>query len=173
MMLTMRAAHALPSHNITVTVIRKILLATLLAVCPLAAQAPKPAPHPKPNPRMTAAIDKTLELGADAVLPPHVSNLLGISPQELETPVKQNFQPGEPIRGFEVSKEEHKNVVLFVESRANKESTFYLTSPTGILRKVLSVREGVGYARTPTKEDKETFEKEKQYWLDRIVPKKQ
>ena len=79
---------------------------------------------------------------------------------------------GEPIKGFEVSTDEHQNVVIFIENRTAKEITFYLTSRAGTLRKVLSVREGTGYSRQPTKDDVESFRKEKQYWLDRLVPKK-
>jgi hypothetical protein len=121
------------------------------------------------NKRLAAAIDRTVAEGHDAVLPPHVSHLLGISPQEHEVPIKQFVEMGEPIHGFEVSTAEHNNVVIFVESRAQKETTFYLTSRRGLLRKVLSVREGVGYDRSPTKDDKEAFEKEKQRWMDRLA----
>jgi hypothetical protein len=141
----------------------------LLMVPLLVAQAPTSA-APKAKSRLATAIDRTLEQGHDAVLPPHVSHLLGISPEEHEVPVKQFAEMGEPIRGFEVSAAEHKNLVLFVESRANNQSTFYLSSPRGTLRKVLAVIEGVGYARVPTKDDREAFEKEKQYWIDRLVP---
>jgi hypothetical protein len=142
----------------------------LLMVPLLVAQAPTAA-APKAKSRLATAIDRTLEQGHDAVLPPHVSHLLGISPEEHEVPVKQFAEMGEPIRGFEVSAAEHNNVVLFVESRANNQSTFYLSSPRGALRKVLTVIEGIGYARVPTKDDREAFEKEKQYWIDRLVPK--
>jgi len=115
------------------------------------------------------AIDRTLAEGNEAILPPHVSNLLGISPKEHEIPVKQFVEMGEPIRGFEVSTAEHNNVVIFVESRTQKKSTFYLTSRRGILRKVLSIIEGVGYSRVPTKDDKDEFEKEKKRWTDQLA----
>lgn len=141
----------------------------MLMVPLLVAQAPTPA-APKAKSRLATAIDRTLEQGHDAVLPPHVSHLLGISPEEHEVPVKQFAEMGEPIRGFEVSAAEHKNLVLFVESRTNNQSTFYLSSPRGTLRKVLAVIEGVGYARVPTKDDREAFEKEKQYWINQLVP---
>jgi hypothetical protein len=78
---------------------------------------------------------------------------------------------GEPIRGIEVSEAEHNNVVMFVESRAEKKTTFYLTSRRGVLRKVLSVIEGVGYDRLPTENDKREFEKEKQHWIDVLASK--
>jgi hypothetical protein len=78
---------------------------------------------------------------------------------------------GELIRGFEVSTADHNNVVIFVENRAQKQSTFYLTSKRGTLRKVLAVIKGTGYSRRPTKPDQEAFEKEKQRWVDQLAPK--
>jgi len=45
-----------------------------------------------------------------------------------------------------------------------------LTSRQGVLRKVVSVKQGVGEIRRITSEDKKAFEKEKQFWLDRLAP---
>lgn len=85
--------------------------------------------------------------------------------------MKQFVEMGEPIRGFEVSTAQPNNVVIFVESRAQKQSTFYLMSKRGTLRKVLTVVEGTGYSRNPTKDDQQEFHKEKQRWVDELVPK--
>lgn len=134
------------------------------------AQSQKP-PASTTKSRLATAIDLTLEKGHESTLPPHISTLLAIS-QGKEVPIKQAVEMGEPVRGFEVSTDEHHNVVIFVENRTAKETTFYLTSRSGTLRKVLSVREGTGYSRQPTKDDAESFRKEKQHWLDRLVPKK-
>jgi uncharacterized protein YaiI (UPF0178 family) len=60
---------------------------------------------------------------------------------------------------------------MFVENRAQKQTTFYLMSKRGTLRKVLAVIEGTGYPRQPTKQDREAFEKEKQRWVDQLAPK--
>ena len=147
----------------------KVIAVMLLAVCSLAAQSRTPtAPATS---RFAAAIDQTVAHGRDAVLPPHISHLLGISPREQEVPIKQFVIMGEPIRGIEISKAETNNVVIFVENRAQKESTFYLTSKRGTLRKVLSVKNGVGYGRQPTRDDREALEKEKQYWVEQLSPK--
>lgn len=173
MMLVMRAAHAHFSGFFSPSIaLRRMwnVIVVLLAVSSLAAQSETSA-APRAKSRLATAIDRTLEHGHDAILPPHVSHLLGISPQEHEVPVKQFTEMEEPIRGFEVSTAEHNNVVVFVEKRVQKESTFYLTSQRGTLRKVLSVIEGVGYDRLPTKDDKEAFEKEKQHWVDLLAPK--
>lgn len=150
---------------------RNVIVLMFVSAGCLTAQTQKPA-APKTKSRLATAIDVTLEKGHDAILPPHVSHLLGISPQEQEVPVKQFVQMGEPVRGFEISSAEHNNVVIFVENRAQKQTTFYLMSRHGTLRKVLAVVEGTGYARVPTKDDREAFEQEKQWWLDQLAPKK-
>jgi hypothetical protein len=171
MMLLMQAALAVSS---TLCARRRqisgAIAVVLLAVCSLTAQSQKSAAHATKTP-LVSAIDRTLDEGHDAILPPHVSNLLGISPEEHEIPVKQFVQMGEPIRGFEVSTAEHNDVVIFVESRSEKQSTFYLTSRRGNLRRVLAVIEGVGHSRLPTKHDKDEFEKEKKRWTDQLATK--
>ena len=146
------------------------LLLMLLAVWAVASPAQKAAAAKTTSP-LDRAVDRTLAEGHDALLPPHVSNLLGISPAEHEVPVKQAVEMGELIRGFEVSTAEHNNVVIFVENRAQKQTTYYLMSKHGTLRKVLAVIEGTGYSRQPTQEDREAFEKEKQRWLQELAPK--
>ena len=125
----------------------------------------------KAQPRLAIAVDKTLTQGRDAILPPHISHLLGISPDEREVPVKQFAQIGEVVKGFEISVAKHDDIVIFLEDRSNKESTFYLTSPLGRVKKVAWVKAGVGYDRPPTAKDKNAFESEKQYWLDLLAPK--
>lgn len=173
MMLAMHAASHSASvfspRNICVRQLQTIALMLLLAVCGAATHVQAQTKAPKSP--LAAAIARVLAEGHDAILPPHVSNLLGISPQEQEVPVKQFAEMGEPIRGIEVSTADHNNVVIFVESRAQKESTFYLMSRGGVLRKVLSVQQGVGHSRQPTKDDKESFEKEKQHWVAQLAPK--
>jgi hypothetical protein len=146
------------------------VIVVLLVFGTLAAQSQKSA-TPKTDTRFATAIEITLEKGHDSTLPPHISTLLGIA-HEHEVSIKQAVQMGEPIRGFEVSNDEHHDVVIFVENRTAKETTFYLTSRAGTLRKVLSVQEGTGHPRRPTTQDVIAFRKEKLYWIDRIVPKK-
>jgi hypothetical protein len=168
----MQAAHSIWSVCSSKKILGWIpnVIFVLLTIALVAAQSQKPA-VPKTKSRLATAIDLTLEKGHESTLPPHISTLLGISHGK-EVPIKQAIEMGEPIKGFEVSTDEHHNVVVFVENRTAKETTFYLTSRAGTLRKVLSVREGTGYSRQPTKDDVESFRKEKQLWVDRLVPKK-
>lgn len=62
------------------------------------------------------------------------------------------------------------DIVLFVVDEKANDQTLYLTSPEGTLRKVVSVEAGVGMVRRITDKDKKAFEKEKQFWLDRLAP---
>jgi hypothetical protein len=133
------------------------------------AQAQKGA-GPKTDKRLALAVNKTLEQGHDAFLPPHISHLLGISPDEQKVPVKQFAEMGEIIKGFEVSATNHNDIVIFVENHSQGESTFYLLSARGTVRKVVSIQAGVGYARAPTASDRTDLAAEKQYWLDRLAP---
>jgi hypothetical protein len=125
---------------------------------------------PKTEKRLALAVRRTLEQGHDVFLPPHISHLLGISPDEQKVPVKQVAEMGETIKGFEVSAANHDDIVIFVENPSHGESTFYLLSATGTARRVVSVKAGVGYDRAPTAADRTALAREKQYWLDRLVP---
>jgi hypothetical protein len=77
---------------------------------------------------------------------------------------------GKVVQGFDVSKANKNDVVLFVANEATNDQTLYLTSKEGVLRKVVTVKEGVGQAQKITGEDRKAFEKEKQFWLDRLAP---
>jgi len=60
---------------------------------------------------------------------------------------------------------------LFATDEAANEQTYYLTSRLGRLRRVLAVREGSPHVLPPTGKEKAAFEKELNFWLDRIVPR--
>ena len=169
-MMLVQSAHRVFSSSFARRKMRHGLLLMLLTVAGVRSPAQTSAGS-KTSAALARAIDRTLAEGHDAILPPHVSNLLGISPGEHEVPVKQFVQMGELIRGFEISTAEHNNVVMFVENRAQKQTTFYLMSRRGTLRKVLAVIQGTGHPRQSTKQDRETFDNEKQRWVDELAPK--
>src|SRR5207249_9605374 len=61
----------------------------------------KPLPTPQARKRMVQAVDKTLQEGPHAKLPPHLSTLLGLS-QEQECPVRKGVvRTGKVVQGFE------------------------------------------------------------------------
>jgi hypothetical protein len=74
------------------------------------------------------------------------------------------------VQGFDVSVTNHKNVVLFVVDEATNDQTLYLTSPAGTLRKMVTVKAGVGAEARIADKDKKAFEKEKQFWIARLAP---
>ena len=130
----------------------------------------KPVPSQQARKRMAQAVDKTLQEGLQAKLPPHLSTLLGLS-EEQECLVRQGVvRTGTVVQGFDVSTVNKNDVVLFVVDETTNNQTLYLTSKQGVLRKVVSVEEGVGRVRKVTGEDRKAFEKEKQFWLDRLAP---
>lgn len=130
--------------------------------------------HPSPGShaggRMDRAVDKTFREGMHAQLPPHLSTLLGIS-AEKECLVKQGVvRTGRVVQGFDVSMVNKDDVVLFVVNETGNDQTLYLTSADGRLRRVVTVEAGVGQVRRITEQDRKAFEKEKQFWLDRLAP---
>ena len=119
---------------------------------------------------MARAVDTTLQEGLQAKLPPHLSTLLGLT-QEEECPVMQGVvRTGKAVQGFDVAAANRKDVVLFVVDETTNDQTLYLTSKEGVLRKVVTVKEGAGQVQKITSEDRKAFEKEKQFWLDRLAP---
>jgi len=171
MMLCMEGALSSPRPATSKTPKARRLATILLLgfIASALAQAQKPS-MPHTQQRFALAVNNTLERGHDAFLPPHISHLLGISPDEQKVPVKQFAEVGQTVRGFEVSTEKHDDIVIFVENPSQGESVFYLISARGSARRVVSVKAGVGYDRVPTAADRKDLTTEKQYWIDRLVP---
>lgn len=146
-----------------------LVLTVLMSVSTTRAQV-QHLPSQQARKRMVRAVDKTLQEGLHAKLPPHLSTLLGLS-QEKECLVMQGVvRTGEVVQGFDVSTANKNDVVLFVVNEATNGQTLYLTTKEGVLRKVVTVEEGVGRIQKVTGEDRKGFEKEKQFWLDRLAP---
>lgn len=146
-----------------------LVLTVLMSLSTTRAQV-QHLPSQQARKRMVRAVDKTLQEGLHAKLPPHLSTLLGLS-QEKECLVMQGVvRTGEVVQGFDVSTANKNDVVLFVVNEATNGQTLYLTTKEGVLRKVVTVEEGVGRIQKVTGEDRKGFEKEKQFWLDRLAP---
>lgn len=128
------------------------------------------SPSPQDRKRMVQAVDKTLQQGLHAKLPPHLSTLLGLSNEE-ERPVMQGVvRTGKVVQGLDVSTANKNDVVLFVANEATNDQILYLTSKEGVLRKVVTVEEGVGRVKEITAEDRKAFAEQKHFWLDRLAP---
>ena len=147
-----------------------VSLSTVVMIVSAARAQVKRSPSPQARKRMAQAVDKTLREGLQAKLPPHLSTLLGLSTEE-ESLVRQGvLRTGKTVQGFNVSTVNKNDVVLFVVNEATDDQTLYLTSKEGVLRKVVTVKAGVGQVQRVTGEDRRAFEKEKQFWLDRLAP---
>ena len=119
--------------------------------------------------RFAQAVALTSNKGVPAKLPPHISTLLGIA-QEQECPVKQGVErTGKTVQGIDVSLANTNDVVLFVVDETTNDQTLYLTSAQGRLRRVVSVKAGVGAVSRITDKERRAFETEKQFWVDRLV----
>jgi len=77
---------------------------------------------------------------------------------------------GNVVQGFDVSVANKNDIVLFVVDETANDQTLYLTSPQGTLRRMVSVKAGVGAEARITDKDKQAFENEKQFWVDRLAP---
>ena len=126
----------------------------------------RPSPSPQARKRMARAVDKTLQGGLQAKLPPHLSTLLGLS-QEGECQVMQGVvRTGKVVQGFDVSTANKNDVVLFVVNETTNDQTLYLTSKEGVLRKVVRVEEGwAGFKRLPAKIGKRSRKKSSFGWI--------
>ncbi len=139
-------------------------------VVPVARAEVRPSPSPQARKRMVRAVDKTLREGLHAKLPPHLSTLLGLSKEEECLVMQGVVRTGKVVQGFDVLTANKNDIVLFVVNETTSDQTLYLTSREGLLRKVVTVEEGVGRVQTITGEDRKAFEKEKEFWLDRLAP---
>lgn len=146
-----------------------VVFILLVLIFVSAAQA-GPSPSTQAQKRMVQAVDRTLREGLHAKLPPHLSTLLGIS-EEKECLVMQGLVRTEKVvQGFDVSMANANDVVLFVVNETTNDQILYLTSREGALRKVVSVKRGIGGVLRISAADRRAFEKEKQFWLDHLAP---
>lgn len=145
------------------------ILALVMFVSATPAQV-RPSSSAQVQKKMAQAVDKTLQEGLHAKLPPHISTLLGLSNEEECAVMQGVVRTGKIVQGFDVSMANKNDIVLFVAHEATNDQTLYLTSKQGALRKVVVVEQGVGQVQKITGEDRKAFEKERQFWLDRLAP---
>lgn len=136
-----------------------------------AAMGQKPQlPAAQAQGKFAQAAEKVAGEGVQAKLPPHLSTLLGLGKEE-DCPVRQRVVRTEKVvQGFDVVVKNRNDIVLFVVDETAKDQTLYLTSPNGTLRKLVAVKAGEGAVARITDRDKKAFEKEKQFWVDQLVP---
>ena len=148
-------------------VVTILLMVMLPAVRGAGQQTPRSAAPAK----FAQAADKVFQEGISAYLPPHLSKMLGLSSKEEQCLVIQNFVRNEKVvQGFDISFANKNDIVLFVVNETTRDEAYYLTSPQGRLRKVVLVKSGQGDTAQINDKDHKAFQKERQFWLDRLVP---
>lgn len=123
----------------------------------------------RPKPELAAAADNTVQRGFHAELPPHISTLLSLTHEETCAVMQGVLRSNGKTQGIDVTEKNHNDIVIFIVDESTQDQTFYLTSPSGGLRRVLAVTGGVGHVRKPTTEDLEAFKKEKKMWEERLT----
>jgi hypothetical protein len=129
--------------------------------------ARKSLAHPKAE--LATAAQAAVAHGVHAELPPHISTLLGLAHEEKCDVLQGVLRSASSVQGIDVLDKNHGDIVIFTVNLATKDQTFYLTSPTGTLRKLLTVSQGVGQVVEPTKADIEAFQSEKKMWVERLA----
>ena len=102
-----------------------VFLLTVMMPVPRTRAQVGPSSSPQIQKRMVQAVDKTLQEGLHAKLPPHISTLLGLSKEE-EYPIRQGVvRTGNVVQGFDVSAANKNDVVLFIVNETTNDQTFY------------------------------------------------
>lgn len=152
------------------TAFLSILLGNLCATCQNLSDEGKP---------FAKLAELALRDGIDAHIPSQLSQKLGITPgYPKKVKVKQiAFQKDDKtVVAFNVSKLDQDNLIIFVKT--DKDLMLYLTSPEGVLRKVVQSEKvpaeptGVRITEIPVSVARDGFEKEKQCWLQVKADKK-
>jgi hypothetical protein len=156
--------------------VRRVIVLTMAVLAGLPALVGLPALAQQANNAekpLAPMVSRTLhDMGKDAQMPPTLSNLLGLTPRREAVAVKQVAAKirGTDMIGFNVSAKNHEDIVIFRETPTVR--TYFLTSPEGVLRKVIEVRKPAsGEGEFVTSELRPStmtklFDKEKQCWMD-------
>ena len=148
----------------------RVILLSLAVLAGMSSLAQEAKNTEKP---LAPMVRRTLnDMGKDATMPPTLSNLLALTPNREAVAVKQVAAKirGTDMIGFNVSVQNHADVVIFRETPTVR--TYFLTSPAGVLRKVVESRKpanGVGDFETRELRPatvKKQFESERQCWMD-------
>jgi hypothetical protein len=150
--------------------VRRVIMLTLAVLVGWPALAQEAKNTEKP---LALMVRRTVhDMGHDALMPPTLSYLLGLTPHPETVAVKQVAAKirGTDMIGFNVPVKNHGDIVIFRETPTVR--TYFLTSPAGVLRKVIESRKpenGEGeFTTTELRPStlKKRFDKERQCWMD-------
>jgi hypothetical protein len=123
----------------------------------------------RPQAELVAVANAVIERGFQAELPPHISTLLGLTHEESCVVTQRVLRSPGKIEGIDVTEKNHHDVVIFIVDETSNKQTLYLTSPSGTLRRVLLVQQGVGRIARPSKADLAAFRNQKKMWKERMA----
>lgn len=110
-------------------------------------------------------IEAVVHHGPDAMLPPHLSVVLGVSPQERQTAVKQAVvRNASMVRTFNVCTENHDDVVILTYDELSHATKVYLASPAGKLRKAVHYQAGAAANERSLADARSDFANEADFW---------
>ena len=148
------------------TVFRGHVVVLLLALSALSglSQAATPAAA---KPLLSAIIEAVTAKGPNSQIPPHLSAVLGISAVQQSTPVKQAvMRARESTHTFNVSTDQHEDVVLMNYDARSGATTAYLTNSAGTLRKAVSYLPGKSPIERKADDARKQFQAELDFWLN-------
>jgi hypothetical protein len=114
---------------------------------------------------LNALVESVVQHGPDALLPPHLSVVLGVNSTERTTPVMQAVvRDGSIVRTFNVSAANHGNLVMLTYDEKTQETKAYLVAATGALRKAVSYQAGAPANERSVKDARTDFAHEISFW---------
>lgn len=110
-------------------------------------------------------IDAVVRNGPDGLLPAHLSVVLGVSPVERTTAVKQAVvRDGASVRTFNVCASNHDDVVILTYNELSRSTKAYLVSTKGTLRKAVYYQAGAAASERSPADARKDFADEISFW---------
>jgi hypothetical protein len=112
-------------------------------------------------------VESVVRSGADAVLPAHLSVVLGLTGVERTTAVKQAvIRDRAAIRTFNVCAAKHDDVVILTYDEPSRSTKAYLVSAKGKLRKAVDYQAGAAANVRSLADARSDFDAEIGFWTD-------
>jgi hypothetical protein len=114
---------------------------------------------------LSGLVDAVVAHGPESRLPAHLSVVLGISPTERETAVKQAIiRDGQTVHTFNVCAAKHDDIVMMSVNEQEHSTKAYLVSAAGVLRKAVSYQAGAPANERSLAEARDDFASEIKLW---------
>jgi len=116
---------------------------------------------------LAGLVEAVLRNGPSSRLPAHLSVVLGISPIEQETAVKQAVvHDGQTVRTFNVCAANAADIVIMSYNEQSRSTKAYLVSPGGKLRKAVSYQAGAPANERSLADARHDLAVEIKFWTD-------